>query len=294
MTQERRLRNERRKMRRNRPRYLIEAGLIHLLFWLFKILPADAASNVGGWLGRTIGPRLAASRKAIRHIETSLPGIDAQAAVIGMWDNLGRTIAEYPHLKTIIARAEIHGYLPEGQKQFVFFSGHLANWEISATGMMHFFGIAPQLVYRAPNNPYVQKLLDRCRSLKGKISTIPKSSKGARDMIRALQDGDSLGILIDQKYRQGIEADFFGQPAMTSPAFAQLAQKFDVPLVPVRPERLNGAQFRITVYPPIPTKDRSIEDIVTQAHDLLEEWITDRPDQWLWLHRRWIKGQINE
>lgn len=294
MTRESKKKNKQRKMRRNMPRYLVESALIHLLFALFKILPANTASDIGGWLGRTVGPRLAASRKAVRHIETSLPRADAREAVVAMWDNLGRTIAEYPHLKTIIARAEVRGYLPEGHKQFVFFSGHLANWEMSATGMMHFFGITPHLVYRAPNNPYVQDLLDKCRSLDGEISTIPKSPQGARDMIRALQNGESLGILIDQKYRQGIEADFFGQPAMTSPAFAQLAQKFDIPLIPVRPERIRGAQFRITVYPPLATKDRAIADIVNDAHRMLEEWIAERPGQWLWLHRRWVRGQVNE
>lgn len=275
-------------------RYLGEAFAIHILFLFFKPLPAGVASNLGGWIGRRVGPRLAASRKAIRHLESSLPDIDANEAVADMWDNLGRTIAEYPHLKALIKRTEIHGYLPENHTQFVFFSGHLANWEMSATGMNYFFSATPHLIYRAPNNPYVQNLLDKCRSLKGEISTIPKSAKGARDMVRALQNGDSLGILIDQKYNEGIEADFFGQPAMTSAAFVQLAQKYDLPLIPVRPERLSGSQFRITVYPPIPTKDRAPEDVVADAHALLEAWITERPGQWLWLHRRWIKGQINE
>lgn len=274
-------------------RYLLEAAPIHVLVLLFKLLPAETASNLGGFIGRTIGPRLAASRKAIKHVETSLPAADTQTIVKGMWDNLGRTIAEYPHLKTIIENhTEVHGYLPEGVKQFVFFSGHLANWEMSATGMLHFFGITPQLIYRAPNNPYLQNILDECRSLQGTISTIPKSSKGARDMMRALQNGESLGILIDQKYNEGIAADFFGQPAMTSPAFVQLAQKFDLPLIPVRPERINGCQFRITVYPPIETKNRSIDDVVSDAHTLLEQWITERPDQWLWLHRRWNSRKL--
>lgn len=279
-------------------RYFIEAALIHLLFCIFRILPPAASSALGGWIGRTIGPRLAASRKAARHLAASLPHIaDTGAVITGMWDNLGRTMAEYPHLKRLIENhTEIHGYLPDGQKQFVFFSGHLANWEMSATGMAHFFAIAPQLVYRAPNNPYLQDLLDRSRSLKGEIGTIPKSQRGARDIVRALQKGESLGILIDQKYNEGIAAEFFGQTAMTSAAFAQLAQKFDVPLIPVRPERVKGCQFRITVYPPIPTQGRVIEDIVTDAHRLLEQWITERPDQWLWLHRRWdsARGAIED
>lgn len=277
-----------------RMRYILEAAGIFVLFGVFRLLPAPAASAFGGWIGRTIGPLLGASKKARRHIEKSLPGRDPAPIIRDMWNNLGRTMAEYPHLKTLIERhTEIHGYLPEGHRQFIFFSGHLANWEMSATGMMHFFGIAPHLIYRAPNNPYVQNMLDRSRSLNGEITTIPKSSQGARDMVRALKKGESLGILIDQKYNEGIEADFFEQPAMTSPAFVQLAQKFDLPLIPVRPERVNGCQFRITIYPPIPVKDRPAEDVVAEAHRLLENWIDERPGQWLWLHRRW-KGKGRE
>lgn len=276
-------------------RYIAEALLIHGCFIIFHLLPAEMASNLGGWIGRSIGPRLAASRKAMRNIEASLPGADAYKVVSEMWDNLGRTMAEYPHLKTIIENhAEIHGYLPENTKPpYVFFSGHLANWEMSATAMNHFFGIPPQLIYRAPNNPYLENLLDECRSLKGAIVTIPKSRKGARDMVRALQDGESLGILIDQKYNEGIAANFFGRPAMTSPAFVQLAQKFNLPLIPVRPERIGGCRFKITVYPPIPTQGRSVEEVVADAHRLLEHWIRERPAQWLWLHRRWDSRRLN-
>lgn len=276
-------------------RYALEAIAIHCLFGLFRCLPAQMSSALGGWIGRRVGPRLAASRKAIKNIKASLPEKDPEPVIVDMWENLGRTMAEYPHLKTLIEHnAEIHGYLPEGKKQFVFFSGHLANWEMSATAMMHFFGIAPQLVYRAPNNPYLEKLLDRYRSLKGTITTIPKSGKGARNMVRALQAGESLGILIDQKYNEGIAADFFSRPAMTSPAFVQLAQKFDIPLIPVRPERIDKTHFRITVYPPILTQGRTVEEVIAEAHILLESWIKDRPGQWLWLHRRWESKRLEE
>ena len=91
-------------------RYASEALLIGILSLVFTLLPLDIASNFGGFLGRTIGMRLAASRKARRHIEAALPQEDAQQTLIDMWDMLGRTIAEYPHLGRIAkARVRLKG-----------------------------------------------------------------------------------------------------------------------------------------------------------------------------------------
>jgi KDO2-lipid IV(A) lauroyltransferase len=116
---------------------------------------------------------------------------------------------------------------------------------------------------------------------------IPKSSKGARDMVRVMQDGGKLGILIDQKYNKGLEVPFFGRPAMTSEAFAQLAQKFECPILPIRVERIKGCHYRVTVYPPMAQVQDDVFQTVKNAHHILEDWISARPGQWLWLHRRW-------
>lgn len=278
-------------------RYLIEAGLVHAFIFLFSIMPLDMASGLGGWIGRTIGSRLASNRKALRNLKLAFPEYsEAQYRNIirGMWDNLGRTFAEYPHLEQIShERTEAIGaeYLKpivEESKACVLFTGHIANWETPAA-YARVLGIDLDLVYRAPNNPYVDRLLQKYRGLNGKLKMYPKSSQGMRDIFSALKKNRRVGILIDQKYNQGVAMPFFGHPAMTSPAFAQLAQRFDCPLHAAYAERLQGANFRLTIYPQMNTRDREINDIVTEANLLLEGWIRARPEQWLWLHRRWGK-----
>ena len=79
---------------------------------------------------------------------------------------------------------------------------------------------------------------------------------------------------------------------MTAPAIAQFTTKFKCPLVPARVERLNGANFRVTVYPPMefphtgdPHDDNRL--LLVRINAQLEEWVRERPDQWLWVHRRW-------
>lgn len=287
-------------------RYFIEAGLTYCLMGICRILPVSAASALGGAAGRTIGPFLGASRKARRNIERALaPSTKGETDKIirDMWDNLGRTVCEYPHLQTLaktrtkLAGHEVLESLKSGQTPAILFSAHLGNWEMTHAALGH-HGLAADYMIRDPNNPYVAKGLRKLRWKKtdGKSDFLAKSLNGTRKMIQSLKKGRPVGILIDQKYNEGIPLAFFGKPAMTSVAFVELALKYKCPLIPVRIERLDGTDFRITLHDPLPLQDehgndREIEDIAIQAHAYLESWIKDRPGQWLWLHRRWPSGQ---
>jgi len=91
-----------------------------------------------------------------------------------------------------------------------------------------------------------------------------------------------------KKYNEGIEIDFLGKPAMTSPIFAQLAKKYNCPLYPVSVKRLNGPNFEVTLHDPLRIDDKTNEQIVAESHEYLKTWIFENPEQWLWLHNRWI------
>ncbi len=276
-------------------RYFFEAALVWSFFMLFRAMPVDRASALGGWIGRTIGPRLGASRKALENMHAALPGKTPEeyAKILhDMWENLGRVTAEYPHLQYIILnRCEMIGEehlraLPPNMP-CVFIGAHVGNWELPAFCFNYKLKWPVSCVYREPNNPYVVKLLENCRNPEQRGAYIPKSKRGAREIIKTLKRNESIAILIDQKYNQGIPVDFFGRPAMTSVAFAQLAKNYDCPLMALQVERLEGCNFRLTLCPPFETKGRDEKDIALQAHALIEEWIIKRPAQWLWLHRRW-------
>lgn len=282
-------------------RYIIEAIIILILFGFFKIMPAAWASNIGGWLGRTIGSRLAASRKAMRNIQNALPEADHDKVLNGMWDNLGRTFAEYPHLKYLaknnVELIGIEHLLATKDEATIIFAAHLANWELCplVPALQHDY--LTHSIYRAPNNPLADKVLMKCRNLGGKLQPIPKSKSGTRQIVKRLVNKEHLGFLIDQKYNEGVAVPFFHAPAMASPAYIQLAHKFNCPLIPAQIERLNGANFRVTIHAPIRTKDKSEEELLHETHKIMEDWIKSRPEQWLWLHRRWdsmhLKGTEN-
>ena len=216
-----------------------------------------------------------------------------------MWDNLGRVAAEYPHLRNIFVfepggRVEAHGFehvdrAVAAGRRIIVFSGHIANWEIGMlAGAQH--GISVAQIYRALNNPLMDRMIARFRGDRGEL--IPKGAIAARRAIAALRRGTHLGLLSDQKMNDGIPVPFFGRLAMTAPALAILALRFDCDVLPLRVERLNGAHFRITVFPPLPLPrtgepHTDAAALMARVNATVEEWIRDRPEQWLWVHRRW-------
>ncbi len=281
----------------------VEAITLRAAILLFKLLPVDAASGLGGWLGRTLGPRLGVSARARKNLARAFPELseaEVRATAKEMWDNLGRTVGEYPKLHDIDCyapggRAEVLGAehidrARDDGKAGIFFSGHLANWEIMPLAVAQ-RGCAISLVYRRANNPAVNDMLLKAR---GAITetNVPKGAAGARQMIEIVRQGGHLGMLVDQKLNTGIAVPFFGRDAMTAPAVAQLGLKFGIPLIPVSVARLNGARFRVTFHPPLEmpnSGDRTtdVHTIMVEVNRLLEGWIRENPAQWLWLHRRW-------
>ena len=282
--------------------YRIEAWFAALAFSGFGLLPVDRASALGGAIARRIGPHLGVTKRARVNLRQALPNLTAgeiETILLGMWDNLGRVAAEYPHLRRIKVfepggRVETHGleHLDEAlaaRRRVVLFSGHLGNWEIAALAGGQ-YGLDIAQVYRAANNPLFDRLIGRLRGDQGEL--IPKGAVASRRAAAALRRGGHLSLLVDQKLNDGIAVPFFGRDAMTAPALALFALHFDCDVLPVRIERTGGVHFRLTVYPKLPLprsgdRDADVLALMTAVNQTLEEWIRERPEQWFWLHRRW-------
>ena len=284
-------------------RYWFEGLAARLAFALFASLPLDTASAIGGGLMRWLGPRLPVSNTARRNLARAFPNYTAtqiEQTIRSMWDNIGRTAAETPHL------SDFHCYRPGGRIEVIgteyldqvrddgiagiFFSGHLANFELLALSATQ-NDIDLVSTYRAANNPHVDRLVMKVRE-KATGRYAAKSVSGGREIIRALKDGAHVAILVDQKQNDGIPVPFFGRDAMTNPAVAQLALKYRCPIIPAHIERLSGANFRLTIHKPIDlvaTDDIAADTqaVMTRVNAMLEGWISARPEQWFWVHRRW-------
>lgn len=281
----------------------LEAALLTLAYHLFAALPFDLASAIGGWIARTLGPHLTVTKTAVGNLKRAFPEkSDGEIAHIvrGMWDNLGRVAGEYPHLDELelyepggrveVVGAEYVDLLRDDGKAGIFFSAHFGNWELASMSATQ-RDLPLTRIYRPPNNPLADRLIRRARRhITGEL--LPKGSEGARRAIEIVRGGGHLGMLVDQKMSDGIPVPFFGREAMTAPALAQIALRFRCPVVPARVERVGGARFLITIYPPLKMPDSGdrqadVKAAMALVNRTIEGWIRERPEQWLWLHRRW-------
>jgi len=283
----------------------LQALGVFIVYGFFRILPLDWASAVGGFIGRNIGPQLQISRRATNNLIRVFPNMtpdQQQHSIYQMWDNLGRNVGEFPHLGrlgiyTENSRIDVVGkkwieQTIDGENSSIFFTGHIGNWELVPLSMTA-LGTPIARVFREANNPLVNGLyhLGR-RSMQGEL--IPKGATGARKLLRTLKQGGHVGMLVDQKMNDGISVPFLGLEAMTAPALAEMVLRYDCKVLPIRCERLTGAHFRITVLPPINinktgNRKQDVFNIMTDVNLVLERWIRDKPEQWLWLHNRWPK-----
>ena len=298
--------------RRDRPVTLmhrVEYCLAILLFFVFRLIGIDASSWIAGKFMRTIGPLLrSVSRRAEDNLTAAFPdwsGTEVMAVTKEVWENLGRTAAEFAHLEKLNSShpsrrvtidpstsAQVEKIIAAGQP-VILVSGHFANWEIMSISV-HELGFDYGVVYRAANNPLVDELIIKERAKVMTRLQIPKGKRGGRQLIEVLRSKKSLAMLVDQKLNDGIAVPLFGREAMTPPAAARLSLKFKAPIVAIEIERHNGAHFTVRTHPAIdftPTGDTNVDvyNLTLAVNQSIEQTIRTRPGQWLWLHRRWPK-----
>ena len=286
-----------------------EAALARGAVGVLRRLGPVRASNLGGWLARSVGPRLGVSRVAERNLRMALPelGKAERARVVrGVWDNFGRTLGEWPHL------ADLHEHTPDGPGWVIengevidriavqggpaiLFSGHIGNWEMLPPACAR-HGVPFASFYRAADNKAIDEMVAglRRRAMGTDAKLFPKGAAGARQALQHLRQGGYLGILVDQKMNDGIEARLFGRPSMTAPALAALALRLRCPVIPGHVQRTGPARFHLICEEPLALPDSGdrAADVLTltqMVNDRLETWIRARPESWLWLHRRWDK-----
>jgi KDO2-lipid IV(A) lauroyltransferase len=283
----------------------LKASVVIFLYGLLWLLPVKAASFIMGKLARFLGPKLRVTKIAKNNLTRTMPEItpDEQDKLIeDMWENLGRTVGEFPFVSrcskeefdsfvVVEGKEDLSRYLDQ-EIPALFFSAHMANWELAPkTAAM--FGKPVGIVYRKSNNPFIDRLICYARQ-NYQSHSIAKGATGARQLLECLKNKQSVGMLIDQKMNEGIAVPFFGREAMTAPAIATLARKFKCPVIPTQIIREQGVRFRVVIHPALyaPCTQDSHEDVrqfMTQLNQIIEGWIRQHPAQWFWVHNRWPK-----
>lgn len=165
-------------------------------------------------------------------------------------------------------------------------TAHLGNWELSA--FTHAIMTAPMhIVVRPLDNQRLNAFVERRRGLSG--NPIIRKKEAARGILRALERGEAVGILIDQNStrEEGVFIDFFGRKACANAAFVKFAHRTGAAVVPgfalwSEAER----RYVLRFYPEVPMTG-DVEVDTQRVHSVIEGVIRKYPDQWLWIHRRW-------
>lgn len=279
-----------------------EALLYDAFVAFVRALPVDTASDVGGWLLKTIGPITPVQKLVRKNLDLAFPEKDAawKAQITkAQWDNLGRTFAEFAIMdririgngRVIVENRERLTEIAEKNIPVVFISGHFANWEIMPSTIVD-CGVNCLMTYRAANNPYVDERIKAGRERYGVRLFAPKGGDGAKDLLVAMAKGDSVALMNDQKFNRGVATPFFGRSVDTAPGPTRLAMRFDTVLQPMTVERLHKARFRVIVHDPITVDDQgnksaNIDTTVAKISAFVENVVRERPEEWFWVHKRW-------
>tara|TARA_Y100000590_G_scaffold143088_1_gene164242 strand:- start:76 stop:951 length:876 start_codon:yes stop_codon:yes gene_type:complete len=286
-------------------KYFFEFISVISLFCIFKIIGLRNASNIGGILGKFIGPLFRSKKIIKQNIKIGLGeiGEEKKSEIInGMWSNIGRTFAEYVFLKdfkfnrTDFDHMKINGVehlekIKKNNEAVIFYSAHLANFELMAMEIDK-FGIKCAAIYRPLNNFFLNPLMEYLRMKYICPNQIPKGRSGVREVINRFKNGHSIALMVDQRVGEGPKINFFNHPAQTTTIPAQLALRYNCKLVPIFLKRLEGATFEMTVHQPYEIEktenaELDTQNITLKINNIIEKMIIKNPTQWLWSHNRW-------
>lgn len=279
----------------------LEAVAFKALFAFLRALGVERASGFGGKLLRWLGPLTGTHKTVTRNLRIAFPDMDPaerDRLAIEQWEQTGRTFAELAVMDRLTpegGRIDLVGFerlqtIRDSGRPVVFVSGHLANFEVMAAAILA-AGVPCQVTYRAANNPYVDALIRKSRERYGIKLFAPKGD-GTRELMAGMKRGDSIALLVDQKYSQGPEVEFFGQPVNASPGAARLALKFGTVIQPLSVTRLPGVRFRVMAHEPITvpdTGDKAADVLagVQAVNRFVEDRVREHPVDWFWVHKRW-------
>ena len=266
-------------------------------------------ANLFGRILRLIGPMTREQKIGRSNLIAAFPEkspAEIEAILAGVWDNLGRFGAEFAHLDHIWdydpdrpgksriefspRTKELFDQIRDDGKPALIFACHLGNWELPALAAVA-HGLDAAILYRRPNIASADRIIEKIRAVK-MGTLIPAGRDAPLRLAEALQNGQHVAMLVDQYLTNGVEVTFFGRKTRANPMLARLLRQIECPIYGVRIIRLPGHRFRAELSEEVkPVRDASgqidVQDTMQAITSVVEGWIREYPDQWLWLHRRW-------
>jgi Kdo2-lipid IVA lauroyltransferase/acyltransferase len=285
-------------------------GITISLLRVTRLFNPDKTADFFGRAAHFIGRRLREDRIGRENLKAAFPEKspeEIEKILAGVWNNLGRVGAEFAHLDHIWdydpdhperssriefgpRTKELFDLLRDDGKPAIFFASHIGNWELPALGAVA-HGLDAAILFRRPNSEAADRAIERTRAVK-MGTLIPAGRDAPFKLGQALQNGQHVAMLVDQWFGNGVDVTFFGRKTKANPTLARLVRQVECPIHGVRIIRLPNHRFRAELSEEVkPVRDASgqidIQGTMQAVTDVVEGWVREYPDQWLWLHRRW-------
>lgn len=285
----------------------IVAQFVFGLLKLIRLIPIKKAGSMFESFARWLGPKIWRHKVVMENLAIAFPEKsleERKQLASDAWAQMARTLLEYIYLDEIfdlevemqesdrieILNGEIFQKLRDDGLPGILFTGHIANFELLPMVAAK-FGLQIKSLFRKPNNAYAASHVADARKELNK-NLIPSGAGASFHLMSALERGEHVGLLVDQKFRRGIKVPFFGKDASTNTLLAKLARRYDCPVHGARTVRLPDGRFRLEitdelVLPRDKNGDVDIRGTTELITSVIEGWVREYPDQWLWMHRRW-------
>jgi KDO2-lipid IV(A) lauroyltransferase len=280
-------------------------GLLRAL----RLADRKRTANLAGAFMRRMGPWLPEHRVGQTNLTAAFPDktpAEIEQILTGAWENLGRVAAEFAHLDRLsfiepegdnppdvtyddATIARYHAIRAGGPA--LFFAAHLANWEIAAIGA-HKFGLETSLLFRPPSIPAIRDTILKIRA-NSMGTLVPSGFAAPIQLANAIERGRHVGMLADQHDSRGMDVMFFGRTCKVNTLLGRLARQYECPIRGIRVIREpDGNTFRSeitdTLVLPRDAEGRiDVRGTMQAITSVIEGWVREHPEQWLWLHRRW-------
>jgi len=279
------------------------------LLTTFRRLDPDRSIEMAARFMRRVGPLLPEHRIGRANLKAAFPeksAAEIEEILREVWANLGRVGAEFAHLDRLwdidfehpergridFSKGDVERFLHirSSGKPALAFSAHYGNWELTAVAPAA-HGIEGAVLYRAPNVGDVDRFVREIRATNMGILVRAGIDAPFR-LAEYLRGGVSVGMLVDQHYSKGVDVTFFGRRCKANPLIARLARQAECPIYGCRITRLPNNRFRAELTEAIePVRDAEgkidVAGTMQVITSVVEGWIREHPEQWLWLHRRW-------
>jgi KDO2-lipid IV(A) lauroyltransferase len=285
-------------------------GLTIAMLSAARAFDPDKTARFFGRASRFIGKRLREDRIGRENLKAAFPEKspeEIERILDGVWDNLGRIGAEFAHLDHIWdydpdhpdkdsrveftqRTKELFDQIRDDGKPALIFACHLGNWELPALAAVA-HGLDAAILFRRPNSEAADRAIERTRAI-NMGTLIPAGRDAPLRLAQALQEGKHVAMLVDQYLTNGVEVTFFGRKTTANPMLARLRRQVDCPIHGTRIIRLPNNRFRAELSEEVkPVFDAAgqidVQGTMQAVTNVVEGWVREYPDQWLWLHRRW-------